>query len=153
MAFYYAVPLSAFQPLFDVVSPSLHDELTERLRVDIHAELARRLNDPMLFTQVGAENTYFDSGVAHGDIIFYSAGDDEEVAEKNGQTRTALTNMFAQPGLEEPKRELLIREQTTRYRGDMPDGLFPRSVKTVMSRARNLAYEFRARGNHMRGAR
>jgi hypothetical protein len=146
MAFYYAVPLTAFQPLFDVVNPSLHDELTERLRVEIHAELARRLREPTLSTQVGDENTYFDSRVAHGDIVFYSTGDDEEVAEKNGQPRSALTDMFAQPGLEEPERDtLLIREQTTRYRGDMPDGLFSRSVRAVMARARTLANEFRSR--------
>lgn len=71
MAFSYTVPLSVFSDLFEHTDRALHPELAERLRVEIHADIARRLSGPGLLTAMGPQSTPFDSMQTGDDLVFY----------------------------------------------------------------------------------
>ena len=71
MAFSYTVPLPVFSEIYHRTDPVLHPELTERLRVEIHADVARRLSQGSLFTAMGPQATSFDSMQTGNELLFY----------------------------------------------------------------------------------
>lgn len=144
MPFTYAVPLSAFRDLFSVTDVSLHPELTERLRTEIHADLERRLLGPQMGTPTGQALTAISSAVTGGDILFYSPLEYADAAEKVGRT----FNQEPLPSLLQPPAESLTRSQW-RYPGMGGNGVFAASVNAVLANAQPLARDFRRRSQEM----
>ena len=145
MPFSYAVPLSTFDHLLNKVDKSRHQEFLQRIKSEIHADLGRRMTAPDMATPTGWARTFFDSTIAHGDLIFYSPMDYEQVVEKTGAPRPTLsTIMFPVEGMkQDPQTMLLIRNSSWRYPGDAGDGMFSQSVSAVLSSAHALVKEFR----------
>lgn len=145
MPFTYAIPLSTFDDLLDKVKPALRSEVTQRLRTEIHADLARRMTGPDIGTPTGWARTYYDSTVAHGDILFYSPFDYHDAVEKTGAPRPTLSSiLFPKQGLmKDPQAMLLLRNQKWRYPGDAGNGIFAASVNAVLARKEQLLREYR----------
>ena len=146
MSFSYAVPLSTFNELFTATDSKRHPELIERLRTEIHADLARRMTGPDIATPMGWLRTAFDSSVVHGDIVFYSMLDFHDAVETTGSPQYALRRpMFPLPGLKEkPQAQLLLKLRGWRYPGGGGDGIFAQSVNTVLARSDKLVEEYRS---------
>lgn len=145
MPFSYSIPLSTFNDLLDKVKPALRAEVTERLRTEIHADLARRMIGPDIGTPTGWARTFYDSTVAHGDIIFYSPEDYEETLRKTGAPRPTLSSyLFPKQGLmKDPQAMLKMRDQRWRYPGDGGNGIFAAAVNAVLARQEQLLREYR----------
>ena len=152
MPFSYAVPLSTFQSLLDEVDPALRGEMLARLKTEIHADLARRMTGPDMATPTGWARTYFDSTIAHGDMIFYSPMDYAQVVEKTGAPRPTLASvMFPRPGMmQDPQATLIIRNRAWRYPGGGGGGTFSQAVNTVLARSRPIIKEFKERSKELR---
>jgi hypothetical protein len=131
MPFSYTVPLSAFSDLYKATDPALHPELTERLRIEIHADLARRVSGQSLMTAMGPSSTSFDSVGTSDEIVFY--GD-----ELTGP-RTRLT---AAPRQGAEMASGLGANTSWRYPGDAGNGLFAASVNSVMAKSGSLKTAF-----------
>lgn len=144
MPFAYAVPLSTFSDLFGAVDPNRHHELTERLRAEIHADLARRLIGPDISTPTGWARTHYESVIAHGDIIFYGLNDFEEAAAASGKPNATVRRpLVPVPGLDSyPQTELLLKNRSWRYPGEAAGGVFAASVNGVLANSRRLVTEF-----------
>lgn len=147
MAFAYVVPLSAFQSLFNDVIPGLRHELAERLRAEIHADVARRLIGPGTYTAMGRLDTAFDSVVSGSDIVFFSHLDFEAAARATGDPRSSL---FIGPRpAPQPQTLRQLMDRRWRYPGDGGNGVFASSVNAVAARAHVLRDEFRARAREV----
>ena len=152
MAFTYAVPVDTFKSLLQNIEQSLHSELLERLRKEIHAHIGRHLAGPDIGTIAGQARTYFDSSIAHGDMLFYSPMSYDEVRERTGAPRETLSHfLFEKSGLmRDPQAMLLIKQRSWRYPGDAVGGMFSRAVNTVMAASQPIVDEFKRRSRELR---
>lgn len=69
--FVYTVPLTAFSALFRAVDSSLHADLADTLRTEIHADIARRrAAGRAVGTTMGPEDGGVSSALVGGDLVF-----------------------------------------------------------------------------------
>ena len=141
----YAVPLSVFDRHLRHLRPHQHQEFLDRVRTEIHADLARRLQGPDLATPTGWGRTAFDTHIAHGQLLIYSPYDYEETAERMGAPRPGLASiLWPLPGLQkDPQTLRQIIDDRWRYPGDAGKGIFAQSVNSVLAQAPRLVREFR----------
>jgi hypothetical protein len=152
MAFTYAVPITTFDSVLRDVDRSLHSEFLERMRQEIHAHIARRMAGPDIGTITGQARTYFDSSIAHGDMLFYSPMSYEEATQKTGAPRETLSHfLFKKSGLGmDPQSMLLIRQRSWRYPGDGGGGLFAQAVNAVVAASKPIVNEYKKRSRELR---
>lgn len=152
MAFTYAVPLPTFEPLLRQIDGSLHSEFLEALRQRIHEDLGRRLTGPDSGTLAGQARVYFDSNIAHGDMLFYSPVTYDEAIEKTGAPRETLSHFLFSRGslMRDPEAMLLIRQRSWRYPGDAGNGIFAQSVNSVVAKSRDLLDEYKKKSRELR---
>lgn len=140
MTFSYTVPLSVFSDIFQHTDRALYPELIERLRVEIHADVARRLSGPGLITAMGPQSTPFDSMQTGDNIVFY------------GESLTGpRDHLTAAPRQGREMARGLGMNQEGRY----PDpalggGVFVAAVNAVLASSYALRKEFEAKSERLR---
>lgn len=139
----YTVPLTAFAGLFQSVDVSLHGELAERLRAEIHGDIVRRrTGHRVVGTAMGREIGGVETVVAGGDIVVHGGGD-ATVAGRRPRASLSSRQAPASVG------DVVIAPN--RYPGG--GGGLAASVNAVLAQASVLAREFRGRSSDIAARR
>lgn len=148
MSFTYLVPMTRLQHLLLQVDQRLHPEFLERLRVEIHADLTRRMTKPGTFkSSTGTLDRSVTSYVSGRGIVLYSPLDYARFVEEGTKPRRASVGMVGKtvsiPGVG-PRRITWksLMEGKWSYPGTAGKGLFRTSVDEVLGRAGTLLTEF-----------
>lgn len=137
--FVYTVPLTAFASLFRVVDSSLHSDLAETLRAEIHGDIARRrARTRVVGTAMGPEDGGMASAVIGGDIVFTMS---EDVRATPFAGRRPLTPRSSVASF----RDVTVSEN--RWPGNGRG--MAASVNAVMALAPRLARAYHAKGDEL----
>lgn len=145
MPFAYTVPRPRLQIWLAQVDSRLHSEFLERLRVEMHATLTRRLTNPGTFKNpTGALSSSIESYVSGGGIVLSSPLDYAKFVEEGTLPyRPKVGGLRKIPGI--GLRRVTWKSMMAGkwfYPGQAGKGIFRDSVNDVLALAGTLVREF-----------
>jgi hypothetical protein len=152
MPFTYLVPKPRLQVLMSQVNPRLHAEFLERIRVEIHADLTRRMTKPGTFKNpTGALTSSIETYVGGQGIVIYSPHDYAKFIEEGTLPyRPKVGGLRKIPGigLRRISWKSMMKGKWF-YPGIAGKGIFRDSVNAVLGQAGMLVREFETKSRKL----